>query len=539
MQQNNAEKQWRIAVQLANNFEWHKASALYRKLLKTHPNNEKILLQSALAHAKSNDYSSALQYIEHAHNLNPSNIEILLNYAVICSRLSLIDKSENLLEHAYKIDPNNFDVCINLCAIKNIKEDFNSALDFIKKAISLKPDSAKAYGILGAIFVKIGSNDFARKAFNLALKLDANYLEPHLNLASLEAIEGNSALAINLYEELLSKNINNDLNSLPVEPIKFSLSFEYLKNGLLKKGWEYYEYGFSPNISIEYSRRPNRVFSRPRWDGSTSESITLLIWGEQGIGDELIFMTCIPDVIASGVKVIIECQERLVSLISRSFPTAKIRASSNLIDYNQELLEDFDYQIPVGSLMSIYRQNISDFPLISKYIVVDNYLAKKFNSRLIDISSNRKKVGICWRSGKLNAERNIHYTSLLDWGPILNLENYDFINLQYGDCENELIEVEKKFNKRIYRWIDIDLKNDFESTMALMSNLDIVITVGTAVCPMAASLGLPVILLAKPDWVNLGTDYFPFFRTIECIFPKKGKIVSDSLKDVATVLQYL
>ena len=145
-------------------------------------------------------------------------------------------------------------------------------------------------------------------------------------------------------------------------------------------------------------------------------------------------------------------------------------------------------------------------------------------------------VGICWRSGYLNPERNVEYTKLTEWAGILTLSDIQFINLQYDECEEELVEAEALFDIKIMRWPELDLKNDFESTMALMSNLDLVVTVGTAVSPMAASIGIPVYLMAGKGWPNLGTDYYPWFKNVNCFFPKLNGDVGSCIPDVAKAL---
>ena len=92
---------------------------------------------------------------------------------------------------------------------------------------------------------------------------------------------------------------------------------------------------------------------------------------------------------------------------------------------------------------------------------------------------------------------------------------------------------------KIIRWPELDLKNDFESTMALMSTLDVVITVGTAVNSMAASIGVPVYLMSGKGWPNLGTDYYPWFKNVTCFFPKFKGDINSCIPEVAQALEQL
>ena len=531
------EKLWQSATNLAKENNWSLAVILYDQLLTRNPYNVSILFQAALCNSQNGDYNKAYFLMEKAFNHNENDPTIMSNFAVICSRLSLLGKAEILLEKANLIVPNNVEYLTNLAVIYSQREKLDLALEKTKLAITLDKLNPKLYSILGSILVKLGLNEQAKTAFNFAIKIDSSFSEAKLNLATLESKDGNTVNAIKIYESLIEKHINS-LNSLSIEIMKFSLSYEYLKIGQLKRGWEFYEFGFHPNIPSEYKRMPARTFSVPTWDGEQlSENQSLLVWGEQGIGDELIFMSCLPDLEKLSCRIIIECEPRLIPLIMRSFPKYHVRRSSFLNDHNlSPIFQDYDFQIPVGSLMKYFRQHINDFHGKNSYLKINESKAEDFESRILEKNKSSLRIGICWRSGKLNPERNIFYSALSDWGDIFSVKNLFFVNLQYGDCESELISAEATFNVEINRWSDLDLKNDFDSTMSLISRLDLVISVCTTVVPMAASIGVPVLLMSPRDWTNFGTDHMPFFDNITCLFPPKGETVSECIKDASKIL---
>jgi len=125
-------------------------------------------------------------------------------------------------------------------------------------------------------------------------------------------------------------------------------------------------------------------------------------------------------------------------------------------------------------------------------------------------------VGISWRSGVLKIERNNNYTNLLDWKDLLNRQDLQFVNLQYGDCEEEILQVEQLLGIQILRWPDIDLRNNLEAVLALISELDCVCSVGTAVSSIAGSAGVPTLLLLQKSWVLLGqTDIYPWYSNVK------------------------
>ena len=131
---------------------------------------------------------------------------------------------------------------------------------------------------------------------------------------------------------------------------------------------------------------------------------------------------------------------RLVTEIARSFPYIKVRPSSFNLDVGYtQIHNDFDLQIPMGSLPKIFRKKITDFSSSAPYLIINKNKAEIFERKMNILDSSKIRVGICWRSGFQNAERNISYTELTDWEPIFKLKNLEIINLQYGECENELL----------------------------------------------------------------------------------------------------
>ena len=516
--------------------KFEQAASIAEQLILEDLENTNLIYQSAIAYVKYGNYYKAYEKMEMILQEYSLDGEFLSNFGIVCTKLNFLDKAEYLLKFAVKANPNNTIYILNLAGVYNKLEKYSQAIDCIRSAIKLNPVNKQVYISLGISLVKINENAAAKDAFLIALSIDPNCKESLFNLAAIEQKEANYEVALNLFEELLLRQDKINSNIL-IEPIKFSLSMLYLNFGNLKKGWEFFEYGFSPNVSPEHRRNPTRTFIKPVWDGVSRDNKKILIWREQGVGDEILFMTCLPDLIKAGMCIIIECDPRLVSILSRSFPDSIVREQAFDSSNNRiSIYQDYDFHLPLGSLMRFYRLNIEDFKNSRKYIQVDPFLASKYANLLKKNHLNIKMIGICWRSGYLNFERNIEYTKLTEWGAIFSTQDVQFINLQYGECEEELVEAEVLFGIKIMRWPDLDLKNDFESTMALMSNLDLVITVGTAVNPMAASIGIPVYLMAGKGWPNLGTDFYPWFENVTCFFPELIGNVNSCIPDVAKAL---
>jgi ADP-heptose:LPS heptosyltransferase len=139
---------------------------------------------------------------------------------------------------------------------------------------------------------------------------------------------------------------------------------------------------------------------------------------------------------------------------------------------------------------------------------------EKFAGRLSEFK-DRKLVGICWRSHKLSATRNKKYTALEDWRGILSTPGAVFVNLQYGECEEEIQQIESELGIRILRWPDLDLMNDFNAVAALIKNLDLVVSISSAVVPLAGAVSAQTLCMTYQNWVLLGEkNVYPWFHSV-------------------------
>ena len=523
------------AVKLHKNGDLVNAKKAYLQVYNKHPNYSGLRSSIAKVCVELNQYEDALYYSTEDLKNNPTDPAKLTSIAYIQVQLGLLNDADYNIELAFSIDPKRIENYFIKASLHTARGDDQAALQVSLKALSIDPTSSNALNNLGAALRRVGDIGSAKIAFESACILNPNLHEPFFNLAAIESLEKNPHKAIELFKQSLSKTSYTSTDK--TARVNYSLGFELLTIGQLSEGWEMLDFGFHPAIPFESQRSPNRTFPVPRWTGEPLNGQRLLIWGEQGIGDELLFLTCLPDLNNIDGYILVECEPRLVETLSRSFPKIIFRPSS----YHHTLglppvFNDYNLHIPMGSLMRIFRNDISDFRKSKPYILVDSEKANYFEGQLNSVCASRKRIGICWRSGKLSGQRNVNYTSLLDWGSILSAPNAAFINLQYGECEQELLDAEEKYDIQILRWPDLDLKNDIDSVLSLMSRLDIVVTIDSAVSPMAASVGLRVLLMAQKGWNNLGTEYFPWYPNVQCFFPPENGIVAECLSEVGMLV---
>ena len=301
--------------------------------------------------------------------------------------------------------------------------------------------------------------------------------------------------------------------ALALEPdhanTRWNRSLCLLALGRLAEGWADYDWRWK--AALAGFERP---FVQPFWDGSDLQGKTILVWMEQGLGDQITFASMLPDLLRAGAHCIVECEPRLVQLLARSFPGTEVVARTTPPD-SRTLQPDIQFQIAAGSLAPLLRPSLESFPQRRGYLAPDPVEIGRSKARL-DSLGDGLKVGICWRSSLSGGMRAMHYPQLNQWGPILATPGVKFVNLQYDQCDEELHEAERLFGTRVHVWDDTDLKNDLDGVAALISTLDLVISARTSVASMAGAAGASTLVVCRgaSDWWGLGTDHCPWLPSV-------------------------
>jgi len=301
--------------------------------------------------------------------------------------------------------------------------------------------------------------------------------------------------------------------------------------GRLEEGWREYEI----RRDTHFRAYVNQMLKAPYWQGENLDGKRILVIGEQGLGDEFMFANALPDLIravgANG-KVQIAVDPRLVPLFQRSFPDAQVGSYDDrkLVhrDGDKELRfipwatanGEPDYQVLMGSLLQYFRKRLQDFPR-EAFLVPDAARVEQYRAQLAALGSG-PFAGICWRSMMMTGKRGKYYSALDEWAPILKTPGITFINVQYGDCADELARAQEMHGMKIHSIEGLDLKQDIEGAAALSAALDLVISAPTAAAATAGSVGTETwFLTAGRTWPQLGTDEFPWYRATKVLSPEK------------------
>jgi hypothetical protein len=273
----------------------------------------------------------------------------------------------------------------------------------------------------------------------------------------------------------------------------------------------------------------------PVWKNEPLDGKRILVSGDQGLGDEFMFANILPDLqhaVGETGKLQIAVDKRLVPLFARSFPKAEVGAYDDrqLVDREgkKELRfipwatgkGDPDFHAPMGTALQYCRSRLEDFPHRA-FLHADPERAAFFRKQLEALGPG-PYVGICWRSMVLGQKRGKYYSAIDTWGPVLKTPGVTFVNLQYGDCREEIARAEERHGTKINVIGDLDLKDDIDGAAALSAAVDLVISAPTAAAAVAGAIGTEVwFITAGRTWPQLGTDEFPWYRKSRVFSPEK------------------
>ena len=281
-----------------------------------------------------------------------------------------------------------------------------------------------------------------------------------------------------------------------------NLAMTLLLKGDFKNGWKQYEWRRQcDNFPFE-----KRDFSQPFWEGTDPKDKSILVWTEQGIGDEIMFSSILPDLLNRNANVIVESDTRMVSLFQRSFP--KIRFIPRQNPPNSQLLNTtVDYQTPIGSLGKWFRTDKNSFILNrNTYLYACPKKTSEIRKKYQELAKEKILIGISWKSTgidqRLTYSKKKKSTLLEHWQPVLAQRNCYFINLQYGNVKQELNEFQKHNNLKIHQDEEIDSLSSLDDFAAQISALDLVISTSNTTVHLAGALGKQVWTLLPhiPDW---------------------------------------
>ena len=475
----------------------------------------------------------------------PAAVYELIARALACQKAGRLAEAENIYRQALQLEPDHLDSLHLLGNLLKIEGRPQEAVELLERLIARDPGRAEAHYHLAGARQACGRLEAALRGYDKAIELKRDFTAAHNNRASIlqtqgalnEAIEGfRTALrtapdSAEVYNNLgralrqrgeIVEAIACHARALELQPDSADLHFSYamalLQAGQLERGWQEYEWRFEQGFDPP-RRRP---FALPVWRGEDLSGKTILVWGEQGVGDEIRFAALLPDIILRAGRCVYECAPKLEPLFARSFPQARIVPRSD--PPHADTLGAIDLQIAIGSAARWLRPTLASFPDRHHYLTADPARVGYWRER-VAAEGPGLKVGFNWRSSNLSNERSLYCPSLEDMDALFKVPGVCFINLQTGDCAAELRAAEARCGAKLKYFAEIDLFNDLAEAAALTSALDLVITAPTTVSVLSAALGVPTWSVTyAAHWDTHGTDHMPWHASMRTIrrFPPRS-----------------
>ncbi len=486
------------AIQSFQSGNYERADSILVKIIKVDSKNLPALHVLGLIKASQKKYQEAADLLSKAARLNPNEASIRYNLAKALSDGGFDE--ESLIHHkkAVELMPSNPEAWLNYGKTASNLGRYKDALIYFEQAILVNPNYAEAWSNKGNTLHELKQYDQAIKAFLEAISINENFADAYYNL-------GITQQEIHCLDEAIisfKKSISLNYTSASAS---WNLALCYLLKGNLEEGFVEYE---SRWIRGEAGNNiEKRSFDKPLWLGVESlQNKTILLYGEQGLGDFIQFYRYVELVSNLGARVLLEAPDSLAGLLG------SLGNISQLI-IKGESLPPFDYQCPLMSLPLAFKTNINSIPNANGYIKNDIFHNKIFEWETRLGPRVKPRIGLVWSGNshhKNDSNRSLLLSDIITYLP----DHLEYISLQKEVRDIDMLTLES--NPKILSFSNF--LDDFVDTAALIEVLDLVISVDTSVAHLSGALGKKTWLLLPytPDWRwLLNRDDSPWYSSMK------------------------
>lgn len=422
--------------------KYEQALLNYHKVLELHEDNINAIYNIGAILIDIKNYENAVQYFQRVIEDQPNSDDALNNLGFLYLEINGVENAIECLNKALSINPNNFNALNNLGKAYEKKLLFQEAIKCFDGVIILKPDYAEAYSNRGVALQELRRIDEAINNFDKAISLEPENAEANHNK-----------------------------------------SLILLLRGEFKKGWELYEWRW--RISASSTEKFHTKI--PHWDGiNTDKSLNIFLWAEQGVGDEIFYFGILKNYFKIYSRVIISADNRLHGIFKKSMPEVEFIDRKKI---DKEFIESaIDFQAPMGDLGNLYSVNkIFDTNQNKPFLLENNLMGGGVKKRN-HVSKGKILCGLSWKS----ANKDIGLSkslNLIELAPLLLIENIEFVSLQYGSTKDEIEYIKKSIGKNIHTIDELDIYNDMDGLLSLISDCDFVVTTSNITAHLTGSIG--------------------------------------------------
>lgn len=494
----------------------------------------------AISLERAGDFATSIRAYESALKLLPDQSEVANDLGRLAFRMGMASTAEKLFRHFVAANPDHPEGCNNLACALREQSLLDEAVDVLKPAILKSPHVAMLWNTMGTVMGEKGDFDSAHLFFLEAMRLDPTLAKARYNYSNSLMALGDPEAALRECDAALELVVAEDERQM----MRLARSSMLIALGRVGEGFDEYEARLHPM----YGDLTRFLINRPRWEpGADVGGKHLLVVAEQGLGDEVLFANLLEDVkarLGPEGRMSIAVERRLVDLFTRSFPEARVGAHATgtlqgrparHVPFLQDA-QDVDLYAPMGSLLRDFRRSPEDFPARDSFLVADPERVAHWREELRGAGAG-PKVGLLWKSALKRNTRQRYFSPFEAWAPVLGQPGVTFVNLQYGDCAEELAWVKRELGVEIWQPPGIDLKQDLDDVAALGCAMDLVLGFSNATFNLAAACGAPSWLISTPAaWTLLGTDRYPWYPQARVFTPKGFGAWDEMMGELAKAL---
>jgi FkbM family methyltransferase len=456
-------------------------------------------------------------WLRKARDISPGALEPHFNLAVVLQAKKSPSEAIESYEKALALHPGDFDCLIGLGNCCLDLRDADTAETYFREAIAVQSKRPAAWSNLGIALGRQNRDDEAEEAFERCARLEAESgedVESFVNLGIHLSDTGRTREALDLFDRNLRERPN----------VFGHLCYGHalLKAGRLVDGWNHYEFRWlnEPLLSLRVD------FRRPIWTGQDLRGKTILLREEQGFGDTIQFIRYAPRVKALGATVLLRVGAVMES-VARDFPGVDRVLGPN------DPTPEFDFYIHPLSLPRVFGTDLESIPAQVPYLQADPDLVERWARRLNVVTGLR--VGLVWAGSPAHQKDQYRSIPLSTLAPLAELQGVHFISLQKGAASDEIINAAPGF-EIVNLGPELE---DFCDTAAVISQLDLVVCVDTAVAHLTGALGKPVWLMVPtpPDfrWME-GREDSPWYPTMRLFRQRRRGEWGDVVDRIKTEL---
>jgi len=439
-----------------------------------------LLRASASALKQLGRHDEAVTALERVAAARPGDAADRSRLALALLRAGRLDAAHARATEALQLDPHCIEACQHAGLVERERGGLEEALALFRRALELRPGSPEIRSALAHALRDLGQLDAALAEYDAVLARHPGFPDATLNRAYLLLMAGRYA-----------------------------------------EGWDAYE----SRAAFPGILRPPPAL--PPWEGGSGARV--LVVGEQGIGDQVMFASCLPDLVARAGPPAIACHARLRAILGRSFPGTAVFAQDEL----EAAARAASSWVSIGSLPRFFRRSADAFPSAVGYLKADPQRAAAWTERL-QTADGSLCVGLSWRGGTTATRGQLRSVPVATLARLAALPGVRFTSLQYGDASADVAALQAA-GLRVER--DRAIEQDLDECAAAMAALDLVLSIDNTVAHLAGALGRPTWILvhAGAEW-RYGTTggsmpWYPGARLFRQAAPGGWEAVLDAVSE--------